>query len=135
MSTQNENHQQNSIWLTIVAIFALVFGALTLFSGGSVLFGPTASREAAGDVVPFVLWFNFSAGAFYILAAVGIWWRKSWAFALSTLIAIATGLVAIAFVAQVIYGTPYEIRTVAALILRLGVWTAIATTLWQASNR
>ena len=49
-----------SLWS--VAAVAVVFGALTILSGGTVLFGGDAAREAAGKVVPFVLWFNFLSG-------------------------------------------------------------------------
>jgi hypothetical protein len=40
----------------------VVFGALTVFSGGQGLFGDTATRATLGHVVGYVLWFNFLAG-------------------------------------------------------------------------
>ena len=49
-------------------------------------------------VVPFVLWFNFVAGFAYLLAGFGLW-----------------------------RGGAYESRTMAAMILRLGIWATIAT--------
>ena len=45
--------------LTIAAIIAMVFGALSILAGGLALFGGTATEVAVGDAVPFVLWFNF----------------------------------------------------------------------------
>ena len=45
--------------LLIAAIVALLFGALTILSGGRTLFGGLEARAAMGDAVPFVLWFNF----------------------------------------------------------------------------
>jgi hypothetical protein len=36
------------------------------------LFGTEATRAAAGNAVPFVLWFNFLAGFAYILAGLGL---------------------------------------------------------------
>ena len=48
-------------WVKAASIVAIVFGLMTIISGGSVLFIESA-RRAAGDYVPFVLWFNFLAG-------------------------------------------------------------------------
>ena len=45
------------IWF--VTAIAIVFGLLTIKSGGSVLFVNGIARESAGDYVSFVLWFNF----------------------------------------------------------------------------
>lgn len=118
-----------SPYLKGVAILALVFGIATVLSGGNVLFGSDAAREMAGAYVPFVVWFNFLAGFFYVLAAIGIWLGRSWAFTLSVLIAAATGMAALVFGYQVIQGGAYEMRTVGALALRIGVWTVIAVLL------
>ena len=48
-----------SIGIWMAAVVALVFGMLTIKSGGSVLFIDGIAREDAGNYVPFVLWFNF----------------------------------------------------------------------------
>lgn len=58
------------IW--IVAIIALVFGALTVKAGGLVLFSEGEFHQLQGSFVPFVVWFNFIAGFAYIIAAIGI---------------------------------------------------------------
>ena len=50
------------------AIVAIVFGALTIISGGRALFGGVDM----GAVVPFVLWFNFLAGFAYVAAGLGL---------------------------------------------------------------
>ncbi|OIP86144.1 MAG: hypothetical protein AUK37_03390 [Rhodobacterales bacterium CG2_30_65_12] len=109
-----------------LAVFAGLFGAATLFAGGSVLFGPASAREAAGDIVAFVPWFNFLAGFAYLAAAVGLWRGARWAIGLAWAIAAATALVALAFAFVVLRGTPFEPRTVGALALRTGVWAGIA---------
>ncbi len=57
--------------LKAAGAIGLVFGLLTIFSGGTALFGGEAARAAVGNAVPFVLWFNFIAGFFYVLAAWG----------------------------------------------------------------
>jgi len=112
-------------WVKAVSVFAILFGLLTLKAGGSVLF-TEAARKAAGNYVPFVVWFNFIAGFAYIAAGVGIWKLLQWAVPLSAAIAVSTLLVFAAFGVHVISGGDYEMRTVAAMTLRFSVWAAIS---------
>lgn len=65
---------------------AIAFGALTIASGGRSLLG----LADMGAVVPFVLWFNTLAGPAYILAGLGLWQARRWAFLLSLAIFAAT---------------------------------------------
>ncbi|MCZ4271368.1 hypothetical protein [Maritalea porphyrae] len=124
-----------SLGLRIASIVALVFGVMTLFSAGSVLFGPSVSQEMAGAYVEFVVWFNFAAGFFYVMAAIGIWLQRAWAYPLSGLIALTTAFMAIPFAFHAIAGGPFELRTVAALVLRIGFWAAITIALyWSKRN-
>lgn len=101
---------------------AVVFGVLTVLSGGMALFG---GRDM-GAVMPFVLWFNFLAGFVYVLAGVGLWTGRRWAAFLAVGLATATSLIAIAFAVQVLRGEAHEARTIGALALRLAVWVWIA---------
>ena len=80
-----------------------------------------------GAVVPFVLWFNFVAGFSYLLAGIGLWRGTAWAPALSIGIAAATAVVFVFFLWHVWRGGAYESRTMAAMVLRLGIWVAIST--------
>jgi hypothetical protein len=110
--------------LRIAAVVAVLFGIATVASGGSVLFGEGA--EGAGNYVPFIVWFNFLAGFAYVAAGVGLWLRRTWAGWLALALA---GLTAAAFAAlgwHIGTGGAYEARTVAAMTLRLVVWSAIA---------
>lgn len=112
--------------LTVAAIVAILFGALTVLSGGTALFGPAEARTALGDIVTFVLWFNFAAGFAYIVAGVGLFGRRKWAVRLAALIAIATALVFAALGLHIAQGGLYEMRTVIAMTVRTAVWIAIA---------
>jgi len=58
----------NTLWLRLAAVVAVAFGLLTIKEGGTILFGDEAARAAAGNYVPFVLWFNFMAGFAYVIA-------------------------------------------------------------------
>lgn len=112
------------LWFQATALFAVLFGLLTLSSGGSVLFN-SAARQAAGNYVGFIVWFNFLAGFAYLIAGIGLWRRQLWAVWLSFFIAGATLLVFIAFGLYVLQGGSYEVRTVAAMSLRTLVWITI----------
>lgn len=109
--------------LRILAVLAVVFGALTIFSGGNALFGGTQAQAAVGKAVGFVLWFNFLAGFAYVLAGIGLWQGLRWAVAAAGLLALATSLVALAFGLHVMTGGAYEMRTVGALTVRLAFWS------------
>ena len=112
--------------LTGIAIFALAFGLLTMYSGGQVIFGGAAAREAAGNNLPFVVWFNFIAGFAYVAASIGLLMAQRWAPRLALIIAAATALVFLAFGILVLTGSPFEMRTVGAMALRTVVWVGIA---------
>lgn len=116
--------------LSAAAVVGVLFGLLTIASGGRALFGGEAERQAVGAYVPFVLWFNFVAGFAYVLAGGGLWLRRRWSVQLAALVALATALVFAVFGIHALSGGSYESRTVAAMTLRTGVWTAIAWVGW-----
>ncbi len=118
------NPRSTGLWIT--AGIALVFGALTIVSGGRALFGDPAAQAAAGNAVPFVLWFNFLSGFAYMLAAVGIVLRKPWSGSLAWALVVAILAVFGLFGWHVLQGGPYEMRTVGAMVLRAAVWIGIA---------
>ena len=110
----------------LVALVACAFGALTIASGGRVLFGSDAARVAAGSVVPFVVWFNFLAGFAYVAAGAGLWLGRRWSAWLAIGIAATTALVFAALGIHIAIGGAFEARTVAAMTLRTVLWAAIA---------
>lgn len=107
--------------IKVAAAIAIGFGILTVISGGSTLF----AGLDMGAVVPFVLWFNFLAGFVYVLAGLGLWFGQKWAAWLALALVVATLLIAIGFVVQILNGQAYEIRTVAALAFRSAAWAWI----------
>lgn len=106
---------------------AIVFGVLTVFAGAKTLFGAVEM----GAVVPFVLWFNTFAGGAYVVAGLGLWQGRRWAFPLSLAILAATLLVFAGFGLHVALGGAYEVRTVFALGLRSTVWAVICLVVCQ----
>lgn len=114
------------LWVWVTSIIAVAFGVMTIKSGGSVLFIDGEARRAAGNVVDFVLWFNFTAGFFYITAGIGIWLEKSWtpilAIAISVLTLVVFGLLGL----HILNAGEYEQRTVMAMTLRSTIWAVIS---------
>ena len=121
-------------WALVAAIIAILFGILTVIAGGSALFGSVEARAAVGNAVPFVLWFNFLSGFVYVLAGTGLFVWRRWAAQLSALLAGAILVVFAAFGLHVALGGAFEMRTVVAMILRSGVWVAIAIAACRAFN-
>ena len=113
-------------WVVTAAILAVTFGIVTVFEGGRMLFGRPEIRASAGNIVPFVLWFNFIAAFAYLMAGLGLFLWKRWAAQLSAGIAVTTLAVFAAFGVHVALGGAFEARTVGAMLLRSIVWIAIA---------
>ena len=121
----NRSMGKSSRWIGLSAIVAVLFGLLTIISGGRILFDAEV-QQLAGNYMPFVLWFNFLAGFAYVIAGIGLWLRQRWALWLSFAIAAATLLVFAAFGIQIWAGGAYEMRTVGAMALRAVIWLLIA---------
>lgn len=124
-------HKQRGIRVWMTSLVAVGFGLLTIKEGGAVLFGGELVRRAAGNYVPFVLWFNFAAGFAYVIAGTGLWLQQRWAAWLAISIAVATACAFVAFGASVYSGGAYELRTFVAMSLRTLVWTTIAAISWR----
>lgn len=113
-------------WAIAAGLLAVAFGVVSIFEGGRMLFGRPEIRASAGNIVPFVLWFNFFAAFAYLMAGLGLLLWKRWAAQLAAGIAIATLSVFAAFGVHVALGGAFERRTVGAMMLRSIVWVAIA---------
>ena len=120
-----------SIGIWIITAIAVVFGLLTIKSGGTVLFIDGAFREEVGNYVPFVVWFNFLAGFVYLIAGGGLWMKRHWAVWMSIFIVTATLIVFAIFGIHILKGGMYEVRTIAAMSLRTVVWSLIALFAYQ----
>ncbi len=121
--------------MKIPGTLALLFGLMTIASGGMALFGSSAEVYDFGDVVPYVLWFNFLAGFAYVISGVGLVRSTSWGAWLAIALAIATSLVFALFGLHVMGGGAYEMRTVFAMSFRVAFWIAIASLAYRALRR
>jgi hypothetical protein len=133
--TASKQAQERGLMLWAISLVAIGFGLLTIKEGGTVLFGDEVARAAAGNYVPFVLWFNYLAGFAYVVAGAGLWLSQRWAVWLSIAIAVATFLAFAALGEHVDSGGAYERRTVIAMSLRTLVWVTIAAIAWRGLAR
>ncbi len=127
--TQHKSGRSIGVWS--MSIVAVLFGLMTIKAGGSVLFGDPSAQAAAGNYVPFVLWFNFLAGFAYVIAGAGFWLQQRWAVWLAIAIATGTALTFAGLAVHVLGGGDYEQRTVIAMSLRTVVWTTLAAIGWR----
>jgi len=118
-----------------MAIAAIVFGVMTVLTGGRALFGGLESRADFGNAVPFVLWFNFLAGFVYIVAGAGLLQCRRWAVYTSLFVAVTTILVFVAFGVHVLGGGAFERRTIGALTIRSLFWIAMTIVSIRAMKR
>ena len=124
-----QNIERKWVWaMRFAAVVAVVFGAATVMSGGNVLFGSGAA--AAGNIITFIVWFNFLAGFAYIAAGAGLWKFRPWSAWLSLVLAAANALAFAVLAGYIMAGAEYESRTVAAMTLRMVLWIAIAAQAW-----
>jgi hypothetical protein len=126
-----DKSRPNLLWVRIAGVIGALFGLMTLREGGAVLFVDGAARVAAGDYVPFVLWFNFLAGFAYVVTGTGLVFGRPWAGRIALIIAAATLIVFVALGVHIVGGGAFEMRTVVAMTLRSVVWCSIAALSWR----
>jgi len=103
----------------IIAAIVVVFGLLTLFLSGSVIFDLFGIREKEGNYVPLVVWSNFISSIIYIFAAYGFIKRQTWT---PAILSVSIIILIVAFIGLLIHiylGGIYETRTIGAMIFRI----------------
>ncbi len=123
--------QQRGLSGWAISVIPMVFGLMTIKEGGAVVVGNPDALAAAGNYIPFVVWFNFLAGFAYVAAGIGLFMQQRWAMWLAVAIAVSTALASAALGVIILSGTPFEQRTVFAMALRTVVWVTIAGIAWR----
>ena len=106
---------------TILLIFLIIFGGVTLFMSSSVLFDWFGIREKEGHFIPFVVWANWICGMLYLIAASGILRNQSWAKLLLIISLVILILTYFGLFIQINNGVPYETKTIGAMTFRIAV--------------
>lgn len=109
-----------------LGVLGVAFGLATLVEGGRVLFGGPEARAAAGNVVEFVLRFNFGAGLFYVFAGGAMLLGRPAARMLATALAVTSAAVFAMLIGHIGAGGAFEKRTLVAMLLRTSFWVGIA---------
>jgi hypothetical protein len=117
---------RSSIGRLILGVLAVLFGFATLAEGSQVLFGSEAARAEAGNVVPFVLMFNFGAGFLYVTSGLATLFKRDFTVWVARALAVSTLLVFAAFGVHVLAGGAHETRTIVAMTVRSSFWVAQA---------
>lgn len=114
--------KQKKVW---IALLFLAFGILTIISGGKTLFAESGA-DSKSTIVPVVLWFNFVAGFFYVLAGVLAFKAKICIKRLSMALALFNVFIFIYLLAHIYKGGLYENKTLFAMSFRTVFWIGFA---------
>ena len=106
---------------TILLVFLILFGLVTIFVSGSVLFDWFGMREKEGNYVPLVVWANFLCGILYLIAAFGILLNKSWVRLPLVASLIVLVLAYMNLFTHITTGGLYETKTIFAMAFRFGI--------------
>ncbi|WHF52844.1 hypothetical protein QGN23_06080 [Chryseobacterium gotjawalense] len=104
---------------TILLIFLLLFGFLTLFMSSSVLFDWFGIRAKEGNFVPFIVWANWLCGVLYLITAYAIFKNQVWA---KVPLIISLIILILAYAGLFIHinnGGLFETKTVGAMAFRI----------------
>ena len=115
-------NNKQSVFLRILGVVAILFGIMTLKSGGATLFIDSATREVSGNFIPFVVWSNFLMGFAYIIAGIGIWLNQNWTKVLTIGIVTITLLTFFVFGIYILMDGVFEIKTVKVMTFRSLFW-------------
>ncbi len=114
-----------------IILALLLFGSITLFMSGSVIFDLFGIREKQGDFVPFIVWTNFICGLLYLLAGWGLLRRFRW----TTSVLVLAVMILIFGLAGLMWhisqGGAYELKTVKAMVFRILFTLAFAVFSWR----
>lgn len=126
MSDTQMREAKSHRWTRVLGALAIIFGLLSIYSGGQVLFGAATARADAGKIVPAIVWFNFLSGFVYVVSGAQMLRLRRSGALLAMGLAAALVLVAALFALHIATGGLFEMRTVLAMLLRLSFWCLVA---------
>lgn len=106
---------------TILLVFLILFGLVTLFMSSSIIFDWFGIREKEGNYVAGIVWANLVCAILYLVAAYGILKNQTWIKFPLTVALIILFLAYIGLFIHINNGGLYETKTVGAMALRIGV--------------
>ena len=106
---------------TILLVFLILFGLVTLFMSSSVLFDWFGIRAKEGNYIPLVVWANWICGILYLTTAFAILTDKSWVKIPLVVSLIVLVLAYMNLFTHITTGGLYETKTIVAMAFRIGV--------------
>lgn len=106
-----------------ISYFAIIFGIMTIFSGGQNLFNSEVIKTQ-GNVIPEILWFNFSAGFVYLLIATLVLMQKKIALRITATLSALNFVALLHLINHVSQNGAYEVKTIFAMSFRTIFWFA-----------
>jgi hypothetical protein len=116
----------------IAAALGLLFGLMSVVAGTRVLAG---IAHPGYVVLPWLVAYNVAAGAVGVAAGAGLWTLRRWAVGLARTLAAAHGIVLVILLGFRAVDRPVADDSLAAMGLRVAVWTAIAVVAGRAQRR
>ncbi|MCB1156353.1 MAG: hypothetical protein H7A25_08860 [Leptospiraceae bacterium] len=118
-------HNIKSIAIKFFAYFGILFGILTISSGGLILFSEEKYRLAAGKYIPEILWFNFLSGFLYLyVSSLILQKNKNTVYSIKFLLFLI--FMAVLYLGiHIISGGEYEKRTLIAMFFRFAFWSGM----------
>ena len=107
--------------IKLMSYFAMFFGIVTIFSGWQNLFNEDVIKHQ-GKIIPLVLWYNFIAGIFYIIAAFGVIKQKRMALRLTSFISSLNLVVFLYLIVHISNNGSFETKTLVAMSFRTTFW-------------
>ncbi len=105
------------IYLRVVAIVAMVLGAMAVVAGGKVLFGISVPDY---HVIPWLVKYNVTMGVISIVTAVFLWLKNSWG--KIGAVVITVGHIIVLLLLMTIFSNVVAQHSVNAMTLRATVW-------------
>ncbi len=110
-----------NITMYLIGFFLGVFGLLTLYLSGSIIFDLFGMRAKQGDYVMPVIWANFIASLLYLIAAFGFIKQKKHTTKILALAFIVLIMGAVGLYLHINSGGVYMQKTIKAIGFRMGV--------------
>lgn len=107
-------------------VILAIFGLLTLFLSGSIIFDCFGMRAKQGNYVLIVVWANFICSILYLFAVYGFIQFRKWAFKVLVASLIILMIAMLGLFVHMIFGGLYETKTIGAILFRIMVTIAFA---------
>ncbi|MGB5363367.1 MAG: hypothetical protein WBN17_08705 [Aureibaculum sp.] len=107
-------------------VILAIFGLLTLFLSGSIIFDCFGMRAKQGNYVLIVVWANFICSILYLFAVYGFIQFRKWTFKVLVASLIILMIAMLGLFVHMIFGGLYETKTIGAILFRIMVTIAFA---------